>query len=80
MEEKDPETMGEPGDVAIRHHIQTLLPKHLRNPYKRIRPEMGRQGNSLHHQGNNHPKVQQVQNQVQKGILWDCKGIQRLLE
>ena len=48
--------------------------------HQRLRAEMGRQNHSLHNQRDNHPKIQQVQNQVEKGVLGDCKGIQNAFE
>ena len=80
MEERRPKKVEELGDMEIRNHIQILLPQHYRNPYQGIRSEMGGQNYSLHNQRNNHPKIQQVQNQVQEGVLWDRGGIQRLFE
>lgn len=80
MEKGGPRTVEEPGDVAIRHHIQALLPKHLRNPYQTIWPQMGRQGNRLHHPGDNHSEISKIQNEVQKGVLRGIKRVQGLLK
>jgi hypothetical protein len=80
MEERSPKTLEKSRNMALRYHVQILLPKHLRNPHQRIRTEMGGQNHSIHNQGNNHPKIQQIQDEIQEGVLWNGEGIQEIFD